>query len=631
MNRTILFAFFLLTSLLSYGQFKDANDDEIIIHEKINVLEEFQRPELKTKRNGGVRTFVVKVHNQQQFDDLSHTLISSLEAGYKNIIVRFKKGTYYYKEGHLKLVNHHYPDADISFEGMGSTIVSKGWKLEDGDTVPCAVNGESCFININRKQSILPWGEMMYADSLVEVIDVSSKHCRLKCSQLGGLKVSGDNMAYLDLTRWCRCYQYKVLGIENGYVDFYAHDLAIDDVFRKTDFNVNYDYIYAKTNPRFRLCNVDRIGPISVIDSTVYLSPELSSVYFGFAVNFITIKDCSLHQLSFKGLTILGSRGRVDPLIDLTGVTSSVIEFKKCSFIGQRRRIMNITNTDNVWFHDNYVSDNYDWGIVSDNTSSFTIIEKNIFENNGVNLSYNRVISCSGQNYYIGHNSFKNFGYCAISVGVPYSAPMEHPSSGIIEYNHIFYDKEHFENAWKYTIMDSGAIYVWTQNGNTIIRYNYIHDYTGMRQNRGIYLDDGASNVSVYGNVVMNIPNWHAIDSRLVSSTERTYLKTSFSEKNNLNNLIAYNITDGTINIVGREQVDNGCMKGYNIILENNLERPHREKFVTTYENLTYSTSDVSSLYMGHDSKGVVLSRYVYRGLKAKEPALYGGVKRFVR
>ena len=73
-----------------------------------------------------------------------------------------------------------------------------------------------------------------------------------------------------------------------------------------------------------------------------------------------------------------------------------------------------------------------------------------------------------------------------------------------------------------------------------IVRYNFIHDYSGMASNRGIYLDDGAGNVDIYGNVLVNILNGHAIFSWLSKGAGKKYP----SANNNINCM--YNIIQGS-------------------------------------------------------------------------------------
>ena len=573
--------------------------------------------------------YVIRVDNQQQFDQMPFNLERALQDGKKNIKVKIKKGTYFFKDEYLSLKNYNCADADIRIEGDDVTIVPLGYLMEDGDEVPCGVSGESCFLNLENMEPIVTWGDMMYADSLVEVLDIESKICRVKCNSIKDIIVPENNQAYIDLTRWCRCYQYKVLKIENGYVYFYAHDLEKDVVFGEKEFNVNYDYIVSRANPRFRLCNVKKRELVSVIEKKLSLPPNIKSVYLADASSFMSIQSTRLHNLTIKGIKFLGSKYSDQPLFCFKYVIAENIEFVKCMFIGQCGKIMNIYSTDNLYFHDNIVKDNYDWGIEIDNLCSNAYVVNNTFENNGTNLSYNRCVSCSGKDYYIANNSFKNFGYCAISLGVWYGSEMVRPSGGIVEYNHIWYDTEHLNSAWKYTIMDAGAIYFWTQNENAIVRYNYIHDYTGMRHNRGIYCDDGAKGVKIYGNLVINISNGYAIDSRRVARTEMEKNRVSKSVNNNINNVIMYNLTDGTINFVGNEKSKNGCVKGENILIYKVGEKDKDNKYIPQIKNIELNVKDEEFSFLGYDERGIIVSEEVWKVMG--ELPCFEQIKRFVR
>lgn len=99
--------------------------------------------------------------------------------------------------------------------------------------------------------------------------------------------------------------------------------------------------------------------------------------------------------------------------------------------------------------------------------------------------------------------------------------------------------------------MDSGAIYAYTQNDDTQIRNNFIHDYTGMKDNRGIFMDDGAINVTVRDNVIMRIANSWSIDSRRVADIENE--PGSQVQKANIGNTITNNKTDGRIRFEKRK------------------------------------------------------------------------------
>lgn len=586
-----------------------------IVQTVFDSLEQVQRTVPRPLSKHPMQVYIIRVNNQRQFDDLSYRILDALQTGNRNIVVKFKRGTYFFEEEHLNFINLSYPDADISFEGKGVVVVPRGKLFKDGDTISSKVDGESCFVDLRNNQVVSPWGEMMYADSQVEIIDASNKICRVKCNALKGFSISHDNMAYLDLTRWCRCYQYKITKIEDGEIYFYAHDLALDDILGTKDYNVNYDYSLIRKNPRIRLCNVTNKEKINVFDGKIRLSKGLKSVYLGDVTNFINIKNSQIHQLFFKGLSFIGNKSSEKALIEINSLKTANIEFTDCRFVGQRGVIMRTNHTDNVSFYNNYVRDNYQWGIISGYWSANAYIANNTFINNGTGLSYARCVSCFGTDYYVGHNTFKNFGYCAVSVGLPYGSKMSFPSRGIVEYNHIFYGKKYFEEAWKHTIIDGGAIYVWTQNERAIIRYNYIHDYIGMDQNRGIFCDDGSHHVAVYGNIIINTPTYHSIGARRVAGTEKANNKISFSERNNIDNFIAYNLYDGTLRFVGHEQLPNGCIKGKNVILQNAQERTVRHRCEPEVRNVEFEESDIQLFYKDHDDRGVIINKDELRKL----------------
>ena len=84
----------------------------------------------------------------------------------------------------------------------------------------------------------------------------------------------------------------------------------------------------------------------------------------------------------------------------------------------------------------------------------------------------------------------------------------------------MFQDSIFIADYQQYTLMDGGAIYISTRLDDVVIRYNYIHNVKGMKDNRGIFCDDGAKNLKIYGNVFYGIHNSYCVDSRLVESDD---------------------------------------------------------------------------------------------------------------
>jgi hypothetical protein len=144
---------------------------------------------------------------------------------------------------------------------------------------------------------------------------------------------------------------------------------------------------------------------------------------------------------------------------------------------------------------------------------------------------------------------------------------MKQPCAGIIENNDLSYNQDYIDNIGNYGIMDGGAIYLATKNARSVVRYNHIHDFSGMKDNRGIFCDDGAYNIEIYGNVITGIVNSMCIDSRRVTFVERSETPESEIDKANVNIVIQDNTVDGSIRFEAHEDSNNGCTKGANYIL----------------------------------------------------------------
>ena len=232
-----------------------------------------------------------------------------------------------------------------------------------------------------------------------------------------------------------------------------------------------------------------------------------------------------------------------------------------------RGSIISVSASPNVTIDNNHFEDGYYYGIWSNNESVNTVVEKNNFKSMGKRMHNTTCVGCLGTDYRISDNVFLNFGYGGIRTGVWYKSKMKQPCSGIIEYNDLTYSQDYIDYMDNYGIMDGGAIYLATKNAGSIVRYNHIHGFSGIKHNRGIFCDDGASNIEIYGNVITNIANSMCIDSRRVTFVERTNTPESGIDKANVNIVIRDNTVDGSIRFEANEDPDNGCVKGVNYIL----------------------------------------------------------------
>lgn len=151
---------------------------------------------------------------------------------------------------------------------------------------------------------------------------------------------------------------------------------------------------------------------------------------------------------------------------------------------------------------------------------------------------------------YIAYNEFIDTNYGAIRVGVVNctSESILH-SENLVEWNYIHYTPEWIQERRLLGLQNSGAITVATNNKEAIVRFNRINGCGGPGKNIGIYGNDGAYNMKIYGNVISGTENYYDIDCRDVSQTFSGQTPNGSSNDVNKNNLIAYNIFDGFIRI----------------------------------------------------------------------------------
>ena len=221
-----------------------------------------------------------------------------------------------------------------------------------------------------------------------------------------------------------------------------------------------------------------------------------------------------------------------------------------CSFSNIGGAVVYLTNTDNVIFERNTVRNTYGAALVSDNQSSATKAIKNSFENLDLKMSNSHGLLIQGADFLIEGNTFENFSYSAIGVGNHYTKKGLKPCYGKILDNEIFLSGDYLQHPEQHTLMDGGAIYVWTQTDGIEIYNNYIHDIVGMKDNRGIFCDDGAKNVTIKGNIIERIHNGACISLR-----ECAYVAPYVPDYNS-GNTIEGNYVDGNVRFFKK---DNTC------------------------------------------------------------------------
>jgi hypothetical protein len=504
---------------------------------------------------------VVQIRNQEQFDRIQQLLEAEINAGQRNILVVFSPGTYVAKEKHISLTYVTAPNAVLRFKGNGAILVPYGKDYKDGDTFFGSFSPYNSWMSGSNDVNV--WSTVKYAEGQVEIINDAEKRCRIKTKETYDKRVDFSN-AYILIPHGYQSSVYKVDRFEKGYLYFTATDLQSS---AKVGYNVNDDFNYHKRAIRYKLSGVSD-DVISFTNGKISLPANVSSIREGRIQHYFYFENCIFRSITIDGFSFNGNQS--NPFVSsravlfFNNVLSKKISIQKCSFCGMKVNAISALSSPNVRIVDNTFSDCYYNAIEIDNNSNNAVVQKNTFNRMGKRMQNSFCVICRGTDYLIADNTFKDFGYSAIGVGVWYRSVQENPCNGIIERNTLEFTDRYAAEIDNYGIMDSGAIYLWTKNDGAVIRNNYISNYTGAGDNRGIFCDDGAYNFQIYGNLIMGIQNSYCIDSRRVSHVEVRSAPGDNVFYANVNNIIRDNYIDGNIQFVGNESVNNGCVKGSN-------------------------------------------------------------------
>lgn len=472
-------------------------------------------------------------------------------------------GTYIAKEKHITLKDIDAADTKIRFVGHGATLIPEGHEYHDRENYQGTFSVGNSWMSGNK--DVETWSYVKYADSLIEVLNAEEKLCRLKCKNSFSADTDFNN-AYILITHWYQSSTYKIEKIEGQYIYFTADDLKESSY---GGYNVNDDYNYGNKTIRYKLCNIETGEDyFRITDGKVHLPNGVTSVWEGKTYNYLTFQNCKFAIVEVDGIQFYGNAfAESHPAIIIRNTACKKIRIHKCGFYGMRGSIITVSASPNVKIDNNQFADTYYYGIWSNNGSANTVVEKNSFKSMGKRMNNTTCVGCLGTNYRVSDNVFLNFGYGGIRTGVWYKNNMKKPCTGVIENNDLSYSQDYLDHIDNYGIMDGGAIYLATKNAGSIVRNNYIHDFSGIKHNRGIFCDDGASNIEIYGNVITDIANSMCIDSRRVTFVERSNTPESGIERANINIVIRDNTVDGSIRFEAHEDSDNGCVKGANYIL----------------------------------------------------------------
>lgn len=480
----------------------------------------------------------IRVRSQQDFDRLDASVEAALSAGEKRIEVLFDKGCYVFSEDHLRL---EYPAAEgttLVLDGNGSMLVGEG---EDyvltggkarfrGDYLP--TDG---FCSLETGGMLSPCSPVRKARSFV--LPVGNGLYRIRTRE-ADREESACKDLYVVISQWYRSGRYPVTRIRRGYIYFRTEEPLTE---------LNGDLRYGQTYPKYMFYNHPEYSGFSC--SGGWLRAPVPRVHRSRASRFLTLWGGSLGRLEIRNFHFAGNGG-TDYLIQLFRTEMESAEVSGCRFSGLQDRALSTHYIRNVSFRDNAVEDCFRMVLYLDMFSPGARVYGNTFRNIGCAFDGTAVMESLGADMHVHDNVFVDFTYAGILTGIHFTNENPVSTSGFIENNEL-YQTEAYRREPSRTLMDCGAIYIGTMNRDLTIRNNYIHDYTGTKDYRGIFGDDGASNVKVYDNVIRNVTGPYSIDFRRVASVETR--KDSHSGPVNVGNRIYGNTVDAPIRFEPRE------------------------------------------------------------------------------
>ena len=439
----------------------------------------------------------ILIASQADFDRLEQDLKKELQRKPDEVTVIFQPGTYRFKDNHLYLYGMDCP---------GTRLVLKG--------------NSAILEGIAPNQEVSPFYR---ADRLVEVVDAGKKLCRIRTRQ----RLHGDGELSIQVTSWFRVFSGPVTEIKGRYLYFTAEYLERSGLA----YNINGDFTFGKQLPRFRLIREHAA------------QEPISSVAFNFTA-------CNFREVDISGFTFRGNAGRgiTDPmnyLLRFYACKSDKFSVRECIFQSIRSDVIRIAYTDGVEVRNCRFRDCSRIGVMSYNHSARTSVVGNVFDRMGLDAEVTPCVKCQGSSFLVSANRFIDYGCCAVMAGVHFSEEMKYPSSGVIERNEIYQTESYRKEASQNLLMDTGAIYVNTQNASLEIRGNSIHDISGPYENRGIFCDDGTVNTYIHDNSVLRVDNSYCIDLRRVLSVETR--ADSKIRRVNVGNRMERNKVDGKI------------------------------------------------------------------------------------
>lgn len=454
----------------------------------------------------------IRIRSQEEFDCLGERVLSQLQTE-DSVHVFLESGLYCFGERHLALEGLSCPGVSITVSGDEAVLVGRGTPGQ----MPTFDHG---FVNLKNLRALDPLGPVRKAGFWPVRVPFREALYVLRGKGLPDVSESEATGMKIVLSQWFVGAVYDVVKISRGWI-----------YFRRVPYRTRIwsELRFGRCLPRYML----------------FFPRKAASAYPSSASNFLSVEDSHIGSLVLEGIHFLGN-GEGDRLVRFSGVEADSVVVRGCTFEGIRSRGLLVEGTDHFRLRDNVFENGALNQVYVDKTSDDARIERNRFIENGLLMTNDPIVDCKGSHFLVRDNYFEDFSYSAIGAGLHFTDTAGLVTSGVIEKNEICMS-ERYRQAPMRSLIDGGAIYVWTQNKDLTIRENYIHDIAGPHGNRGIFGDDGVVNLKIVDNTILRVQGSYAIDIRRVHRVGRR--KESAIRQVNMGIVIRDNTYDGRVRI----------------------------------------------------------------------------------
>lgn len=535
---------------------------------------------------------IVEIRKQIDWDLLPSTLAGLFRGGERNIYINVRGKDIVFGNGLGALIDFDYPDANVIIDGnniqtwaFGETFIRSTKDLQQSENgfyakpySNFAVNDlfvgkdgneialrEDVFEITREIEEVREYGKFYFKKFATNVQDSITMVWRFPVS-LPDIEEHECRNFYILLTRDWMSSRHRVRKVQNGYLYFNISSLDFS-----SSMNPNRDREIYHVNPRCRFINCPVSKGLHFKDGLLYIPVEIKKIRAVKGYRLFTLKNCHFNHFCIKGFKINGSGD--GSIIEVENcVFKKSLSIQNNIFCNISNIIVNSVSCENVTINNNIIYNSRKDVIHAKGKN--TIISHNKLRNIGWMLN-TRAIVGGGENLLICDNVIEDFYYAAITAGSVASNKEMSKLTYIIERNLIRQTKNYTDHYLFNSLADGGGIYIGPNCVQGIIRNNVICGIKGIHSNRGIFLDDGAKNLAVYGNLIGGVFNCYDIDLRL----SRTYEEGI--PDHNTNNSIFNNIMCG-----GYRFQDNGfksnCVSGMNLLLGcgsfQKVDVEHKEK-----------------------------------------------------